>query len=101
MPQLLRIEREGAFAGLVGGSPAVARAQPRQSRRGPVEDVDARDARFVTELVAGACKASSDDQYCRACKSLGVLIREPACRGHAVAQAPGLAHQAAQADGGP
>ena len=56
--QLLRIEEGGAFAGLVGGSPAVAGAQQRHGNGPLVRDLDPRDARFVTELVAGKCAPS-------------------------------------------
>lgn len=49
--QLLRIEEEGAFAGLVGGSPAVRRGPSKRPRR---TDLASRDAKFVTELVSGA-----------------------------------------------
>lgn len=53
--QLLRIEEEGAFAGLVGGSPSVSRESSRRPRR---TDLAPRDAKFVTELVSGAGRPS-------------------------------------------
>lgn len=53
--QLLRIEEEGAFAGLVGGSPSVRREPSSRPRR---TDLGSQDARFVTELVSGAAAAS-------------------------------------------
>ncbi|BDA44184.1 Ribosomal RNA small subunit methyltransferase B [Coccomyxa sp. Obi] len=51
--QLLRIDEEGAFVGLVGGSPT--RRQPH-AKKGPVAPLDSRDARFVTELVFGVTR---------------------------------------------
>lgn len=49
-PQLLRIDEEGAFVGLVGGSPMRKQPHAKKSSAAPL---DSRDARFVTELVFG------------------------------------------------
>ncbi len=47
----MRIDEEGAFVGLVGGSPT--RTQPHARKNSPSAPLDSRDARFVTELVFG------------------------------------------------
>jgi hypothetical protein len=47
----MRIDEEGAYVGLVGGSPT--RTQPHARKRDPQAPLDSRDARFVTELVFG------------------------------------------------
>ncbi|KAL4423617.1 hypothetical protein ABPG77_009204 [Micractinium sp. CCAP 211/92] len=73
--QLLRIEQKGAFAGLVGGAPAVARGDGRgppageeavdddggdedagSSRQAVTQLKDPRDRRLVTELVNGTTR---------------------------------------------
>jgi hypothetical protein len=50
--QLVRIEQDGAYFGLVGGSPKPRKGELQQLTVLPLE-LDARDARFVTELVSG------------------------------------------------
>ena len=91
--QLLRIEEGGAFAGLVGGSPSVAGAHSRHDRKPLVRELDSRDARFVTELVAGECNPPEACMH-HACymPALEMLNAVTSCRGHPVAQAPRLAH---------
>ena len=50
--QLVRIEQDGAYVGLVGGSPKPRKGELQQLTALPLE-LDPRDARFVTELVSG------------------------------------------------
>ncbi len=50
--QLIRIEEDGAYVGLVGGSPRPRKAETEKITALPLE-LDSRDARFVTELVSG------------------------------------------------
>ena len=50
--QLVRIEEDGAYVGLVGGSPRPRKGVAEQIAALPLE-LDSRDARFVTELVSG------------------------------------------------
>ena len=50
--QLVRIEEDGAYVGLVGGSPRPKKAVQQRLEKLPVQ-LDSRDARFVTELVSG------------------------------------------------
>ncbi|EIE25940.1 S-adenosyl-L-methionine-dependent methyltransferase [Coccomyxa subellipsoidea C-169] len=50
----MRIDEEGAFVGLVGGSPT--RTQPHARKNSPSAPLDSRDARFVTELVFGVTR---------------------------------------------
>ena len=51
--QLVRIEQDGAYIGLVGGSPKPRKGELHQLAALPLE-LDPRDARFVTELVSGS-----------------------------------------------
>ncbi|CAL5218678.1 g386 [Coccomyxa viridis] len=53
--QLIRIEEDGAYVGLVGGSPRPRKAETEKISALPVE-LDSRDARFVTELVSGVTR---------------------------------------------
>lgn len=50
--QLVRIEEDGAYSGLVGGSPRPRKGVQQQLAALPLQ-LDSRDARFVTELVSG------------------------------------------------
>ena len=50
--QLVRIEEDGAYAGLVGGSPRPLKEVKKQIAALPLQ-LDSRDVRFVTELVSG------------------------------------------------
>ena len=56
--QLVRIEKDGAYVGLVGGSPRPKKAIQQQLDTLPLQ-LDSRDARFVTELVSGEAKQIS------------------------------------------
>ena len=56
--QLVRIEEDGAYVGLVGGSPRPKKAVQQQLDTLPLQ-LDSRDARFVTELVSGDAKQIS------------------------------------------
>lgn len=56
--QLLRIEEDGAYVGLVGGSPRPRKADTERVAALPLE-LDSRDARFVTELVSGTARCET------------------------------------------
>jgi len=50
--QLIRIEEDGAYVGLVGGSPKPLKGVNEQIAALPLQ-MDSRDVRYVTELVSG------------------------------------------------
>ena len=59
--QLVRIEQDGAYVGLVGGSPRPKQAVQQRLDALPLQ-LDSRDARFVTELVSGEANHISPSQ---------------------------------------
>lgn len=77
----MRIDEDGAFAGLVGGSPV-----RRQLTRRQAAPLNGRDARFVTELVSGEhtevlmCAAAAQSPLCT---SIGTFMNhyKPTCAG--------------------